>query len=214
MNSPTLVLSAVALAAVSILVPASAVEASAVSARLVTENSAEVTEVRRLGESAINRLAGSLLREVTVATAKGGPEGAVEVCHLKSLPITHGTVAGLPRITSVKRTSLKLRSPSNAPDAAEQQVLAHVDRLLTRGEPPPSLIVQRVEPANAAPEWRVYKPVAALPQCLQCHGDPAAQSETLRAKLKQYYPDDEAVGYKAGEWRGVIRVTVADAPTK
>ena len=61
---------------------------------------------------------------------------------------------------------------------------------------------------------RIENAVAALPQCLQCHGDPAAQSETLRAKLKQYYPDDEAVGYKAGEWRGVIRVTVADAPTK
>ncbi len=212
MNSPQLVLVAAALAATACLAPA--VEAPAVSARLVTDTTPEVAEVRRLGESAINRLAGSLLREVTTATAKGGPEGAVEVCHLRSLPITHGTVAGLPRITAVKRTSLKLRSPSNAPDAAEQQVLAHIDRLLARGDVPPSLLVQRVEPAQAAPEWRVYKPVAVAPACLQCHGDPAAQSETLRAKLKQYYPDDQAVGYKAGEWRGVIRVTVADAPAK
>lgn len=45
--------------------------------RLVSADSPEVAEIRRLGESAINRLAGTLLQEVATATAKGGAEHAV-----------------------------------------------------------------------------------------------------------------------------------------
>lgn len=189
-------------------------DAAGFKARLVDDLSPEVAEIRKLGENAINRLAVTLVREVTRATANGGPEGAVDVCHLKALPITQGTVAGMPRITAVKRTSLKLRSPANAPDAAEQLVLEHVRKLLEYGDAPPPLLVQRVEPAGAAPEWRVYKPLGVMPQCAVCHGDPAGQSDALRAKLREHYPDDAASGYQAGEWRGLIRVTVADAPAK
>ncbi len=180
--------------------------------RLVSADAPEVAEIRRLGESAINRLAGTLLQEVATATAKGGAEHAVDVCHLKALPVTRGTVAGLPRITAVKRTSLKLRSPANAPDEADQQVLARIDGLIQTGERPPALLIQRVEGAGENPHWRVYKPVAVIAQCLACHGDPADQSEALRAKLQAHYPSDQAIGYKQGDWRGVIRVSVADAP--
>ncbi len=187
-------------------------KASPPATRLVNADSPEVADIRRLGESAINRLAGTLLQEVATATAKGGPENAVDVCHLKALPVTRGTVAGLPRITEVKRTSLKLRSPANAPDEAEQRVLDHVDRLLKDGERPPGLLIQRVEGAGETAHWRVYKPVAVIAQCLACHGDPADQSAALRAKLQAHYPDDQAVGYNQGDWRGVIRVSVADAP--
>jgi hypothetical protein len=191
-----------------------AADSPTLKVRLVDDNTPEVAEIRKLGENAINRLAVTLVREVTSATAKSGPEGAVDVCHLKALPITQGSIAGLPRITAVKRTSLKLRSPANAPDAAEQLVLDHINKLLEYGDAPPSLLVQRVEPADAAPEWRVYKPLGVMPQCAVCHGDPAGQSEALRAKLREYYPADQASGYQPGEWRGVIRVTVADAPAK
>lgn len=185
-----------------------------IKARFVADGSPEAAEVRQLGEDAINRLATTLVREVTAAMAKEGPAGAIEVCHLNAVPITNGTIAGLPRITAMKRTSLKLRSPANAPDAAEKLALDHIQQLLENGDPPPPLLVQRVEPADAAPEWRVYKPIGMLPKCLACHGDPEGQPDALRAKLAERYPSDQATGYNAGEWRGLIRVTVADAPAK
>lgn len=185
-----------------------------VKASFVEADTPEVAEIRKLGENAINRLATTLVREVTAAMAKDGPEGAVDVCHLKAVPITNGTVAGMPRITAMKRTSLKLRSPANAPDAAEKLVLDHIQQLLDNGDSPPSLLVQRVEAPPATPEWRVYKPLGIMPKCLACHGDPAGQSAALQAKLSTHYPTDKATGYKAGEWRGLIRVTVADAAAK
>lgn len=183
-----------------------------IKARLVNDGDPEAAEVRRLGEDAINRLATTLVREVTAAMAKDGPASAVDVCHLKAVPLTNGTVAGLPRIVAMKRTSLKLRSPANAPDPAEKLVLDHIQQLLDDGDPPPPLLVQRVEAPGAAPEWRVYKPIGMMPKCLACHGDPERQPDALRAKLAERYPDDQATGYNAGEWRGLIRVTVAAAP--
>ena len=195
-------------------VPLAAATDDAVQARLVEDATPEAAEVRKLGEDAINRLATTLVREVTTAMTKDGPAGAVEVCHLKAVPIANGTIAGLPRITAMKRTSLKLRSPANAPDAAEKLVLDHVQELLDNGDPPPPLLVQRIEHPGAAPEWRVYKPIGMLPKCLACHGDPEGQPDALRAKLAALYPADQATGYSAGEWRGLIRVTVAAAPAK
>lgn len=189
-------------------------DGDALKARLIDDGNPEAAEVRKLGEDAINRLATTLVREVTAAMAKEGPAGAVDTCHLKAVPLTNGTVAGLPRIVAMKRTSLKLRSPANAPDAAEKLVLDHIQQLLDDGDPPPPLLVQRVETPGAAPEWRVYKPVGMMPKCLACHGDPEGQPDALRAKLAERYPDDQATGYNTGEWRGLIRVTVADAPKK
>ena len=58
----------------------------------------------------------------------------------------------------------------------------------------------------------MYKPLGATANCLVCHGDPAEQSPALRAKLNALYPANQAIGYAAHEWRGLIRVTVADAP--
>jgi Protein of unknown function (DUF3365) len=186
----------------------------AFNARLVDVDAPEVAEVRQLGENAINQLANTLVREVNTALAKDGAEGAVDVCHLKTVPMVKGTVAGLPRITAMKRTSLRLRSPANTPDAAEQQVLDFIRQEMESGENPPPLLVQRVDNPPAAPEWRVYKPLGVMPKCLACHGDPAQQSAGLKAKLSAHYPADQATGYKAGQWRGLMRVTVADAPAK
>lgn len=210
-NHPTRLL--VALLSLPLSVIAGA-ESDAIKARIVDDASPGVAEIRKLGEDAINRLATTLVREVTAAMAKEGPAAAVDSCHLKAVPLTNGTVAGLPRILAMKRTSLKLRSPANAPDAAEKLVLDHIQQLLDYGDPPPPLLVQRVETPGAAPEWRVYKPIGMMPKCLACHGDPEGQPDALRAKLAERYPNDQATGYNAGEWRGLIRVTVADAPGK
>lgn len=196
-------------------VPGAAEETgSNIKAYLVYDDTPEVLEVRKLGENAINRLASTMVREVNRAIAKYGTDDAIETCHLKDVEIINGTIAGMPRITAMKRTSLKLRDRANAPDAADLQALDAIKKLLDNGDQPPSLLVQRFEPLNATPEWRVYKPLGMLPACLSCHGDTAMQSDLMKAKLHALYPTDQAVGYSVGAWRGLIRVTVADAPRK
>ena len=187
---------------------------AAVNARFVADDAPEAADIRAQGENAINRLAITLVREVTNAVAKDGAEAAVDVCHLKNLTTTKGVIDGLPRITAVKKTSLRLRSPANAPDAADQLALEQFKQQMDNGDAPSPILIQRVEPAGGAPEWRVYKPLGVAPKCMLCHGDSADQSPGLRAKLAKLYPTDLAAGYSTGEWRGVLRVTVAEAPAK
>ena len=181
------------------------------TAEFVDADSPEAAEVRGLGERAINRLAVTLVNEVTVAVAKTGAEKAVDVCHLKALPLTGEIVAGMPRITAVKRTSLRLRNPANAPDAAEQLALERVQKDLESGVLP-KVLVQRVDLAAGRREWRVYRPIGILAQCVTCHGPRESLPPELQARIAKSYPADNAVGYSVGQWRGLIRVTVSDAP--
>jgi hypothetical protein len=58
-------------------------------------------------------------------------------------------------------------------------------------------------------EGKVFRYMKALPiqeACLNCHGDPAAVSADLKAKLAKLYPGDQATGYKLGAIRGALTV--------
>jgi hypothetical protein len=180
-------------------------------ASFVDPDSEEVKEIRDVGERAINRLGVTLVNEVSVAVAKSGAEKAIDVCHLKALPLTGEILSGMPRITAVKRTSLKLRNPANAPDAAESLALARVEKDISKGVLP-KVLVQRIENAGQKPEWRVYRPVGVAQQCVTCHGSRESLSPELQARLAERYPTDQATGYAVGQWRGLIRVSVAEAP--
>lgn len=169
----------------------------------------EAAAIRQAGEAASAIIATRLVTELTAALAAGGPEKAVEVCHTKALPLTKSPLPGQPQVVAVKRTSLRLRNPANAPDAAERAALDHVAALIAGGKPAPAVLVQKIETAGtAAPEWRLYRSIGVQAACLTCHGGPEVQTLALRALLRERYPQDTATGYAVGDWRGLIRVTV------
>lgn len=165
-------------------------------------------EVRQLADAAADTVLRRLQAALFAALHDGGPEKAVEVCHLDALPLTRESVSGHPRIIAVKRTSLRLRNPANAPDAAERAALEHVATLIAEGKSVPPTLVQRLETSGQPPEWRIYRPITVQAACLACHGVPEAQSPALRALLRERYPEDSATGYAVGDWRGLIRVSV------
>jgi hypothetical protein len=190
---------------------AAAAPAAAMTAEFVALDAPEAAEIRAIGERAISRIAYSLVSEVTVAVGKQGAAAALVECHLKYIPISGRVIEDMPRITALKRTSLRLRNPANAPDAADELALRKVARELDAGNPP-RLVLQRVQLAGGANEWRVYRPLAVTTACLACHGTTESIADDVRAELKWRFPNDAATGYSTGEWRGLIRVSVADAP--
>jgi hypothetical protein len=197
------------------LSPAFAVAAQSpapLRAEFVDPAKPEVAAIRQAGEAAVAAVGKKLVTALNTALAAGGPEAAVLVCQTQALPLTAEKLADQPTLVSVKRTSLRLRNPANAPDAAERLALDHVAKLVAAGQPPPPVLVQRIQPSGtAAPEWRVYRPIATKAECLVCHGDPATQSPALRTALQTRYPTDAALGYAADQWRGLFRVTIAPA---
>jgi len=169
-------------------------------------------EIQAAGDYAIDRLMLTMMNEVKFALDSGSPQEAVDMCHLTGLAKS-GPIPGLPRISAAKFTSLKIRNSANTPDDADKLALDFFGQTPVAGPTQSHSLVQRIDTPNSEPEWRVYKPMAVTNKCLVCHGDPADQSDALRGKLKAIYSQDQATGYKVGEWRGVFRVTVGEAPT-
>ncbi len=200
----------VALVSGGALVRATSSDTAAVSATFIEPDAPEVAEIRALGERAISRIGGTMVNEAAVTVAKEGAVNALTKCHLKDIAMTNGCVGGMPRIVAMKRTSVRLRDPANAPDAADQLALARMQLAVDAGNPP-KILVQRIDQPGGSHEWRVYRPLGITRVCLTCHGPAAEMSPELQAALKARFPNDPAAGYGFGEWRGLLRVTVADA---
>jgi hypothetical protein len=174
---------------------------------LVPPSDPSAQVVLRKGGTAINWLGRKMVFEMQRALQEG-PEAAVTVAHLLDVSRDGQVLPGMPSIAAFKRTSLRLLNAANAPDAAEQQVLEHVAREIRLGNSPSELIIQRITAPDGTVEWRAYQPLAVLNSCLACHGDPADQSPRLQTLLQERSPNNAALNYQAGEWRGLLRVTV------
>jgi len=171
------------------------------------------TEIARSGERLIDRVGGNLMVETDRMIATKGLEASVSELHLKTLAPPR-PVEGKPRVTAIKCTSLRVRNPRNAPDAADLAALERVRLDLNSGTQPPKVLVQKVEPADAPAEWRVYRPISVAPNCLLCHGPADRLQPGVRYALDRYFPEDRAVDYNAYDWRGLIRVSYAVAANK
>ena len=174
----------------------------------VDENDTAVADLRQSGERLIDRIGGMMLSEVRRVIANKGLEQAAEEVHLRNIELPTA-VPGKPRILAIKRTSLRLRNPLNAPDEADLAALHYIQKELIDGNNPPRSLMQRIESAGKPVEYRVYKPIAVMPDCLLCHGSKEAQIPGLQQSLERQFPEDKAVNYNEYDWRGVIRVTVA-----
>jgi hypothetical protein len=144
------------------------------------------------------------------ASSRGGIAGAVEVCSREALRLTGEVALRSPEI-GLKRTTRKYRNAANAPDHFEQEALHALESRLSAGEELPPYYLQKIEESGRL-AYRYYRPLRIADFCLNCHGDPSTMNEELVAMLKARYPDDRAVGYKSGDFRGVIRVEVRRLP--
>jgi len=164
----------------------------------------EGARVAQVAEPAAGELLRTLVDRLTAAMDEGGAPHAVEFCSIDAMPLTRLVEAGLEGDLSLKRTSFRCRNQQNAPDEAEELALRYFEDAILGGREPPAHYVQRV----SEDELRYYKPLFVGEFCLQCHGDPEAMDPEVRARLEANYPGDLATGYEAGDFRGVVRVTV------
>jgi hypothetical protein len=170
-----------------------------------------VSLLSRYGSKVIEDIGAMLVNETTKELATKETRQAVAELHLKGMELPK-QVIGRPKVTAVKRTSLMLRNPENAPDGADMAALKKIRAQLIAGETPDKVLVQKIEIPGKPLEWRVYRPIATSKSCLACHGDPAKFSPGVKEALDHLYPEDKAVDYSAQDWRGVIRVTLEPLP--
>lgn len=177
---------------------ASEPEAPPSSAAVAPEASPEVERARELAATFKERLLG----ELRGALADGGPKHAIGVCAERAPAIAAElSVDGV----EIGRASHKTRNPANAPEGWLVPVVeAYV---ASDGDGGPT----RVDLPGGRVGWA--EPLQVGPPCLACHGpdvDPA-----LLETIRETYPEDEAIGFEPGSFRGVLWVTVpasGDAP--
>ena len=138
------------------------------------------------------------MKAALVAGLQDGPVNAISVCRVEAPALAEK--ASTPSAT-VGRTSRKLRNPANAPKP-------WMEPLLDRYASDPNAR----EPAVVAIDDGTVGYVEAIylqPLCVTCHGPASALAPDLKAKLDELYPDDQAVGYAAGDFRGVFWAELA-----
>ena len=104
----------------------------------------------------------------------------------------------------LKQTSLKVRNPSNAPDEWEKKIL----KLFGSSEYPKDKGFGEMIEANDKKIYRYIKPIYIDTGCIQCHGNEKEVRPEIRKFLESRYPHDQAFGYKEGDVRGGISITL------
>lgn len=184
-------------------------EAAVASHVFVDVNDPAVAGIRRLGERTIDQVGTTLVLEVRRVLASATPAMAIGMLHLKDYKLP-AVAPGKTAVIALRRTSLRVRNPANTPDAADRAALDLIKEQLEQGDPVAKVLVQRVVRPAQPPEWRVYRPLGAMKQCLECHGSTADLAAGVNDALKIFYPHDTAVDYKENDWRGVIRVSIVE----
>lgn len=161
---------------------------------------AETPTVKQEGISYIKMLGGTLKSELQ-AKMKEDPTGiaAATFCKDNAGKIIKEVNAKLPEYASVRRTALKLRNPDNKADAADNKVMNAYMEVIEAKKYSPKDAVKVVEEGDTT---RVYKALFVQKACLKCHG--TTVSAEISTLIKKGYPDDKAIDFEEGTFRGVI----------
>jgi len=155
------------------------------------ETEAEIEERAR---AALKPLKQQLMGELTRALGES-PVQAIEVCRVRAPEISDALAESGPR---VGRTSHRLRNPANAAAQWVEPLLAAYMEDPTDRAPR----TVRIDEATVG----YVEPITVQKMCLACHGseiDPAVEE-----KIWELYPEDQAIGFRSGDFRGLFWVEV------
>lgn len=158
-----------------------------------------ISGLMQKGDTLIARTFDTLRNTLLQTIGEKGFPGAVSFCNTEALSLTNTyTAQGI----TIKRTSDKLRNPSNSPNEMEQKILSEY-----MGTKQNKLELKPVLEEDVAGNHHYFKPIIMQAMCLNCHGDKASQikPDTWEAIHKKY-PNDSAFDYKEGDLRGIWHV--------
>lgn len=139
------------------------------------------------------------------AIKEGGPAAAIKVCK----EIAPKMAGDLSRQHGIRltRVSLKVRNPLlGTPDAWEQNILKQFEARLANGEKPETLEAAEIVSEPNGKYFRYMKGIVLQPGCVACHGASNMIDTTVKARLAEDYPHDQAVGYAPGQVRGAVSI--------
>ena len=145
-----------------------------------------------------------LLSVIQSEIKKGGPEQAIGAC--RDLAPKIAAEASQETGWGIRRVSLKNRNPKAVPDEWEKSVLAEFEQRLAAGEPGMTVEKGMVVVEGDKQFYRYMRPLITQKACLDCHGPEEGISPSVKARLKELYPQDTATGFTEGKLRGALTI--------
>jgi len=150
-------------------------------------------------------LAPKVVNAMQEAVADKGVAGAIPVCKEQAPEL----IKAKRQETGwdIRRVSLKPRNAERGtPDLWEARQLADFNIRAANGEKPETLEKSEVVQIDGKPVFRYVKALPVGDICLKCHGPADGLDASLKAKLAESYPQDQATGYSKGQIRGALTV--------
>lgn len=167
----------------------------------------EIAPIKPIGDKISKELITTLQKELKAAVQKGGLNEAINVCNMKAVPLTEIIADATDRVVHIKRTSYKFRNTDNAPDNAEKAALDYYQTLIKEQKEIPPFYIQKIEKGKKT-YYNYYKPMGVKSICLNCHGSAEKINPKTLKEIYKLYPDDKALNYKDGDFRGLIRISI------
>lgn len=164
----------------------------------------ETARYLKAGDEISSAAQKELLSNVAAEIGRTGPEGAVEYCNTRAIPLTD-SIAGL-YSAEISRLTDKNRNPDNA--LREDMDLHAWEQI--RDMMKDTTIAEKHLVFREDDEMFYYKAIPlGMPTCLVCHGHKDTDITAATQKvLHEKYPFDKAFGYELGDLRGVWKITM------
>jgi len=163
----------------------------------------ELQSVIKTGQKSTKTLMQTLGKNMKKHMKKGGVMDALSFCSEEAYTLTQRVNKKLPKGVTAKRISTNYRNPSNTPTANELIILNSLKTLQESNVILPKYLVEKVDTHT----YKYYKPLVIKKQvCLKCHGK--VKNIDLKRAINERYPLDKAMGYKMGDLRGAVVITI------
>ena len=169
----------------------------------VNKKEAELASAIELGNKGSKLLLQTLGKNMKKSMGKGGVMKALDFCSNEAYSLTEKVNQQLPNGVRVQRISAKYRSPANKPTQKELAVLKSFETMKELNIILPKYVMEQVDTHT----YKYYKPLLINKKvCLKCHG--VIKDIDLKREIAGKYPLDTALGYKMGDLRGAVIVTI------
>ncbi len=158
-----------------------------------------------LARRAADDLKRGLLQVLLEEIGKGGYQNAISVCSDMAQEITKKYYQEKYNLY-IRRVSEKPRNKLNSPDQYELEILKKLDKMNKDGKLPKEYFELVKE--GERKYLRYFSPIVIQPMCLPCHGEEKLLSDEIKSFLKRRYPEDKAIGYREGDFRGAVSIKI------